>query len=243
MGIKEIYENEELVKIETELVELFSPSDSWGYIEGPEKERAEELFLKRKRLLDRMFQMDEKHKKLLSEFNEALKVYLIEMRHKAIDTYDRLREVWPDPTAQIEVEARCYFGYRYPRRHPVRTSLEKRMWAILTMAGLDGGCDDWYENFGVTNIFSYDGEGNEMIDEMEYIYLYEHPENWNDGMDLEMTKDMCLIYAVHCLYDHTNFAMLDFLWAREFTTQINVVVRTGKERDEHRMYEFFDSKA
>ena len=46
--------------------------------------------------------------------------------------------------------------------------------------------------------------------------------NWNEGLDQELTKDFRLINAFHHLFDHTDFAITDFIYCREFYYEINI---------------------
>ena len=55
-----------------------------------------------------------------------------------------------------------------------------------------------------------------------YIGMNCPPPNWNEGLDQELTKDLHLIQAFHYLFDHTKFAITDFIYVREFETEINV---------------------
>lgn len=48
------------------------------------------------------------------------------------------------------------------------------------------------------------------------------PPNWNEGLDGELTKDLHLINAFHNLFDHTNFALTDFIFVRDFVEDINI---------------------
>lgn len=50
------------------------------------------------------------------------------------------------------------------------------------------------------------------------------PPNWNEGLDRELTKDLQLINAFHNLFDHTNFALTDFIYVRKFNTEIKIEI-------------------
>lgn len=62
-------------------------------------------------------------------------------------------------------------------------------------------------------------------DDSEKGMLYGHKgaDNWNNGLDTEMTKDMHLIHAFHHLYGHTDFSIFDLLWVRDFNIEIHIV--------------------
>ena len=49
-------------------------------------------------------------------------------------------------------------------------------------------------------------------------------DNWNEGLDRELTKDLHLTSAFHNLYEHMEFAITDFIYVREFETEINIEI-------------------
>ena len=50
------------------------------------------------------------------------------------------------------------------------------------------------------------------------------PPNWNEGLDPELTRDLHLIQPFHHLIDHMNFAITDFIYVRQFETEINIEI-------------------
>lgn len=48
------------------------------------------------------------------------------------------------------------------------------------------------------------------------------PPDRNEGLDRGLTKDLHLVSAFHNLFDHTNFAITDFIYVRKFETEINI---------------------
>ena len=54
------------------------------------------------------------------------------------------------------------------------------------------------------------------------LYLSEKTDNWNEGLNPELTSDMHLIYPFHNLYEHTCFSIFDLLWVRDFNVEISV---------------------
>ena len=51
--------------------------------------------------------------------------------------------------------------------------------------------------------------------------------NWNEGLDQELTKNMNLIGQFHNLFSHMNFALTDFIYVREFRTEIKIQINKG----------------
>ena len=63
----------------------------------------------RKSLLNKMFVMDEESKNLLSDFNEALKAQMIEMRKRALSIY--ASNVNSGLLSSFTLKGRCFMGF------------------------------------------------------------------------------------------------------------------------------------
>ena len=95
----------------------------------------------------------------------------------------------------------------------------KKIWAVL-----NGSLDDYiflYCEDGV-NSFYINNYDPKLESENELLYLNEELDNWNEGLDSEMTKDMHLTYAFHNLFSHLDFSIFDLLWVRDFNIEIHV---------------------
>lgn len=173
----------------------------------------------RKSLLNKMFVMDEESKNLLSDFNEALKAQMIEMRKRALSIY--ASNVNSGLLSSFTLKGRCFMGYEYSKIHPVQTMRAKKMWAVL-----NGSLTDYMPLYmdGVHN-FELDyveGRENDIPSEKQMLYLDENIDNWNDELDQEMTKDMHLIHPFHNLYSHMDFSIFDLLWVRDFNIELSL---------------------
>ena len=58
----------------------------------------------------------------------------------------------------------------------------------------------------------------------EFIGMKSGLPNWNERLDQELTKDLHLINAFHNLFDHTNFALTDIIFVREFVEEITIKI-------------------
>jgi len=56
----------------------------------------------------------------------------------------------------------------------------------------------------------------------EFIGMKSGLPNWNKRLDQVLTKDLHLINAFHNLFDHTNFALTDIIFVREFEESIKI---------------------
>lgn len=131
-------------------------------------------------------------------------------------------------------------GYEYPKNHPIQTYRAKAIWCVL-----NGTWDDYIPLYsdGVDGGFRLYGD-EEPPSEIQFLYYEEDLDNWNEGLDREMTKDMHLTRVFHNLYDHMEFSIFDLLWVRDFNIEVSVEVDsssypTGYEYediDPHRDY-------
>ena len=149
-------------------------------------------------------------------FNDALTDALREM-------YDRAHRIWDSIKDdkflgdEVELTAKCFLSYNYPELHPVQGEDRQELWSAL--------CDsDWnvlYED-GVTFELRLPRNTDETFD--YFIGMDCPPPNWNEGLDQELTKDLHLTSAFHHLFDHTKFAITDFIYVRKFETEINIEI-------------------
>ena len=147
-------------------------------------------------------------------FNDALTEALREM-------YDRAHRIWDsikdnvDFGEEPEVTAKCFLSYDYPKLHPIQGADRQKLWYAL--------CDaEWnclYAD-GVTLPTLKLSGFNDSFDSL--IGMDCPPSNWNEGLDQKLTRDLHLTSAFHHLFDHTKFAITDFIYVREFETEINV---------------------
>ena len=217
MTVQEIFNSTAVRSIEEQILSLYHETERNHWHDDENKKAIRSLLEVRIRILNSMFVLDEQNKQLLAEFNEAMKQQLIEMRKRVIDLYNKVYQ--PDMDGRIEVEGKCFMGYEYSKIHPVQSMRAKKMWAVLNAT-----LDDYiflYSEDGVHKFFmsSY---GADIESENEFLYLNEELDNWNEGLDREMTADMHLTYAFHNLFSHLDFSIYDLLWVRDFNIEIHV---------------------
>ena len=221
MTIQEIYDTRPVETVEYEIIDLQQQSekDMWGRETG--KVAIQSLLEVRKAILNEMFVLDEHHLQLIKDFNESIKQQMIEMRHRTIALFESVaKEELP---GTLEVEGKCFLGYDYPTLHPIQDERAKKMWNIL-----NGTIDDYIplycDGFGQFRIDTCHSSTQEILTEQQMLYLGEETDNWNEGLDREMTKDMHLIYPFHNLFEHMEFSIFDLLWVRDFNIELNVEI-------------------
>lgn len=222
--IQEIYEQEAVRLIEDAIFEACKEHERMHFAE-PYGKNVTRLLKIRKQLLDHEFVMDEQYKSLLNEFNEALKKALLTMRTQTIAAVEA---VYNTPVQyDISVTGKCFLDSLYPSAHPIQTKRAKKMWEILAggidnyMPMYEGGVDEW----------CYSGRNPDS--ENRLLYLNDTIDNWNEGFDREMTKDMHLVHAIHNLFQHTELSIFDLLWVREFeiVVEISTYYNTGNTKN------------
>lgn len=217
MTVQEIFNSTAVRSIEEQILDLYHETERKHWCNDENKKAIKSLLEVRRRILNSMFVLDEQNKQLLAEFNEAMKQQLIEMRKRAIDLYNKVYK--SDMNGRIEVVGKCFIGYEYSKIHPVQSMRAKKMWAVLNAT-----LDDYiflYSEDGVDK-FDISGDGTNIESENEFLYLNEELDNWNEGLDREMTKDMHLTYSFHNLFSHLNFSIYDLLWVRDFNCGVRL---------------------
>jgi len=198
--------------------------DSWMYdLSDEAKDKC--LLSIRKNLIDEMvLSHQEDYIEIIKEFNDCLKDALKEM-------YDRAHRIYQDAIKhqddgeKIEVTASLYLGKDYPALHPVQEGNRQQLWKAL--------CDgNW--------IVAYDGGISQLIlpqgayaDSFEaFIGMNDSSSNMIEDFNPELTKDMKLTNQFLHLYRHTDFALTDFIFVRDFYSEINVSITKGLQDDE-----------
>ena len=150
-------------------------------------------------------------------FNEALRNALKEM-------YDRAHQVWKAVqnndtfSGEVEVTAKCFLDYDYPESHPVQGDDRQELWNALC----DSGWNPLYEDGVTLPVLTFPRDLDESFDTLTGLDC--PPPNWNEGLDQELTKDLHLISPFHHLFDHTKFAITDFIYVRHFETEIHIEI-------------------
>lgn len=211
MTVKEIFDHPAVKAIEIEILDILWEEEHCR--KGQDAKLAvQHLLSVRKRILNGMFEWNDEYYSLLSDFNKALVEAQGEMRERLYRLSESEKETDLDG---LEFHGKVFLSYKYSEIHPVQNIRARKIWSVL-----NGSYDMFmplYKN-GANDIYC---TGQENIPSKEEV-LFEHVENWNEGLDREKTKEMNLCYAFHNLYAHTAFSILDLLWVRDFSIEINV---------------------
>ena len=138
-------------------------------------------------------------------FNDALTEALREMNERARRIWESIKnnEVFGK---EPEVMAKCFLCSDYPILHPIQGKDRQDLWNAL--------CDsDWnclYDDGVTLPTLTFPRDINSSFD--HFIGMDCPPPNWNEGLDQELTKDLHLTSAFHHLFQHTKFAITDFIY-------------------------------
>ena len=140
-------------------------------------------------------------------FNDALTDALRNMYDRAYRIWDDLKTI-RDLGENVELEARCF--------------LDKKDSDDLWLALIDDEMNPLYGWTGasMTTIYIKSDSSKESFDSL--IGMDCPPPNWNEGLNQELTKDLHLTSAFHHLFEHTNFALTDFIYKRDFYIDIKI---------------------
>ena len=143
-------------------------------------------------------------------FNDALRDALKVMYDRALSLYQQVSAIQPN----IELEAKCFLDYNYPKTHPYQADDREDIWEAFSNSG-----NRYYETHGAACL-TFNNGNNESFD--SFIGMVDGITNWNEHFDPLLTKDLQLIEPFHSLFEHMNFALTDFLFVREFNWDFSI---------------------
>lgn len=202
------YDEQTLQLIEEEITYIYQ-SDVTGY---PQSEFLLDL---RKRILNEQALKREAQEELLPDiiaFNDALHDALKHMFDRAHELYRQMSVIQPD----IQLIAKCYLAYDYPALHPYQKEDRQDLFDAIC----DFGWNKLYED-GVTFALVLPRDIDMPFDTIRGMDCT--PFNWNEGLDPELTKDLHINRAFHNLFDHTKFALTDFIFCRDFVFEFSTI--------------------
>lgn len=203
------YDDPALQYIESEISYIYN-SDVTGY---PESECLLDL---RKRILNEQACTRKAQEELLPDiiaFNDALHEALKRMYDRAHKLYRQMSAIQPD----IMLTAKCYLAYDYPALHPYQKEDRQELFNAIS----DFGWNRLYAD-GVTFSLVLPRDIDMPFDTIRGMDCT--PFNWNEGLDPELTKDLHINRAFHNLFDHTKFALTDFIFCRDFVFEFSTIV-------------------
>ena len=190
--------------------------DSWMYDLSDEAKEKCLLSLRKNLINEMVLSHQEDYIEVIREFNDFLKNALKEMFDRAHRAYqDALKH--QDDGEKIELTASLYLGKGYPVLHPVQEGNRQQLWKALC----DGNWNIAYED-GISQLTLPHGVYADSFE--AFTGINDSSSNEIDGFDPELTKDLNLTNQFLHLYRHTDFALTDFIFVRDFYSEINVEI-------------------
>lgn len=201
------YDDYALQLIEREICDIYH-NDLTGY-----PDCASLLEIRRQLLNEQAltYESQEELLPLIIAFNDALRDALKRMYDRAHELYRHMSAIQPD----IELSAKCYLG-DYPVLHPYQAEDRQDLFSAIC----DFGWNPLYDS-GVCLSLDFPRDKNKSFE--SFVSLVEPSSNWNEGLNHELTKDLQLIHAFHNLFDHTRFALTDFIYVRDFFFEFSTI--------------------
>lgn len=148
-------------------------------------------------------------------FNDALRQTLHNMYDRAHQIWDNLKLI-VNADEEPELTAKCFLDKEFSSAYKTEEARHETLWNAI--------CDsDWnilYDDGVTLPTLTFPRDIDMSFD--TFIGTDCQPPNWNEGLDSELTKDLHLTSAFHHLFQHTNFALTDFITVRKFRTEIEI---------------------
>ena len=166
--VQDIFNSTAVRDVEIEILNTQYEMEKRRYSSEAGEQVIKTLLGTRRTLLNHMFVMDEQSKQLLSDFNEALKAQMIEMRQKAITLFEST--IASNVPASFDLKAKCFLGYEYSKIHPVQTIRAKKMWAVMN-GTLDDYMPLYWDGAWAFDMEYRNGKMGHIPSENEMLYL------------------------------------------------------------------------
>ena len=144
---------------------------------------------------------------VIVKFNENFTNNIHNFYTQMEETYNLL--IKTNKGNDISTEGKWNFDNTYPKNHPVQNNTRQPFWEALT---------DPINNNILAEINFASNHSKPTLNDI--IYLGNSTDNWNEGLDENLTKDLHLIYPFHDLFEHSNFALTDFIYCQDFIFEI-----------------------
>lgn len=178
-----------------------------------EKAEFKSLLETRKKIMNAKTEIRSYNKKLLMDFNEALRQMLIKSRKEAMKLYDAVKST--NISGTLEAVGFCQLGDdKFPDLNPNYDFSLLELWQKAHQA-----YHDLYDYNSEILTWRYHGRDEEKKNWMKGIE--EDCSNHNKGLDVEETADLHITEAAEFLLNETPFSILDLIYVREFDLDIN----------------------
>ena len=208
-------ENQELTngflnEIEWDIINMYLVDDS-------EDEEAKCLISLRKRLINDLALSH------LKDYIDDIKAFNDSLIDALKEMCDRANQIYTDISKhqeygdEIKLEARLYLGKKYPALHPIQKGDRQDLWDALLY-------QQWHQAYssGITTYYLTKRASNYSFE--SFTGINDSSSQKLEGIDEGLMKDLNLTNQFLHLYRHTDFALTDFIFVRDFYSEINVEI-------------------
>ncbi|RRD91949.1 hypothetical protein [Bacteroides heparinolyticus] len=204
------------------------------YMSGKTKEHAIEcivgLKFQRWRLMRDQFEWTDENIARIAAMNEKLKEALLDMRRQTIEVYELLkhwhrRDKELSVTGTLWVDKMSFDGWEQDEE--VRDNLEDILKSDIGLSIYKNGVQEMHLSSKPYHMDTPETYPSEH----QFLYLSDELDNWDLNMDREKSAHLNLVYAVHNLYDHCDWALQDLLNIESYDTEIKIEYLNKYEPD------------
>jgi len=153
----------------------------------------------------------------LVDFDNAAKAAMHELFEHGKRVYEKMSAKYKGWT--VDVYAYLVPSSRYPALHPVQDRFHERLWQFA----LRSKALNKYFYLFIPRLH-WSSDDTHHPEKLEDNDLYVPNDNWNEGLDWELTKDLHLSHYFHHIWECSSFAYTDFIFVREFDKRIEVSI-------------------
>ena len=210
MTIKQILRSDDIQRVESEIIDVLNGTGI--RYRNADSSNFDCLLEIRKDFINK--RVLKYQKELIPEiiaFNEALRNALQKMYDKAHRTWNNvLKSHETEDEDAIELTAKCYLSPVYPKKHLLQGVDRQDLWYALCNDNLN----TLYADGVSLQTLTLPRDDKESFD--SFIGMDCPPPNWNEGLDSKLTEGLHLICQFNHLFDHTYWAITDFIYVPQF---------------------------
>ena len=153
----------------------------------------------------------------LVDFDNAAKAAMHELFERGKRVYEKMSAKYKGWT--VDVEATLLPSKRYPTLHPIQDRFHEMLWEHALRSKAMNKYFKWF-----ASSIDWSSDDTHHLEKLEDDVIYDPNDNWNEGLDRELTKNLHLSHYFHRIWECSSFAYTDFIFVREFDTRIEVSI-------------------
>lgn len=159
---------------------------------------------------------------IIIDYNNAA----IDALHVLWDKCMRKKQVFAqfmDDGEDFHFSSKLCFGSQYPKLHPLQSANRQVLWDALLDARLNYFAQSVTWELGYQHTKG-EGDGWTHLNFGDFSGLKDGSDNWNEGLDRELTRDVHLGHVFHNPFDHSRLALTDYIFVRDFRIESEIII-------------------